>query len=79
MECKERGSHARAVYLTQGTSRMRTASVKQEERHRNNSKRVVRNLEERNVDTTKKSSKGGLTSADNLTIMLPESRDSYYK
>ena len=30
MECRERGSHARSVYLTQDTSRMGTARVKQE-------------------------------------------------
>ena len=31
MDYKERGSHARGVYLTQDTSRMGTARVKQEE------------------------------------------------
>ena len=31
MDCRERGSHARAVYPTQDTSRMGTAGVKQEE------------------------------------------------
>ena len=31
MDCRERESHARGVYLTQDTSRMGTASVKQEE------------------------------------------------
>ena len=31
MDCRERGSHARDVYPTQDTSRMRTASVKLEE------------------------------------------------
>ena len=31
MECRERESHALGVYTTQDTSRMQTASVKQEE------------------------------------------------
>ena len=31
MTYKERGSHARGVYPSQDTSRMRTAKVKQEE------------------------------------------------
>ena len=31
MDCGERGSHARGVYLTQYTSHMGTARVKQEE------------------------------------------------
>ena len=31
MDCRERGSHARGVYLTQDTSLMGTARVKQEE------------------------------------------------
>ena len=34
MDCRERGSHARGVYLTQYTSRMETASVKVERGHR---------------------------------------------
>ena len=31
MDCRERGSHARGVYPTQYTSRMKTARVKEEE------------------------------------------------
>ena len=31
MGCRERGSHTRGVYPTQGTSRMGTARVKREE------------------------------------------------
>ena len=31
MDYKERGSHARGVYLKKDTTRMRTARVKQEE------------------------------------------------
>ena len=45
-------------------------------RHENNSKRVVKHLEERNVDTKKKSPKQGLASAKNLTMELPEGRES---
>ena len=47
----ERGSHARGVYPTQDTSRMRTVRVKQEEEIDIivNNKIVVRNQEERTV------------------------------
>ena len=31
MDCRERRSHARGIYLTQYTSRMETARVKEEE------------------------------------------------
>ena len=65
MDYRERGSHARGVYHTQDTPRMGTARVKQEEKKdtENNSKRVVRNLEERNVGKKEKSPKQGLTNA----------------
>ena len=61
MDCRERESHARGVYPTQDTSRMGTAMVKKEEEadtkiivkeeevDKNNSKRRVGNIEERNV------------------------------
>ena len=32
MDCRERGSHARGVYLTQDTSRKETARVTQEDK-----------------------------------------------
>ena len=41
--------------------------------NKSDSKRIVRNLEERNVGTKGKSPKQGLTSAEDLTIELPES------
>ena len=43
MDCSDRGSHARGVYLTQDTSRMRTERVKQEEvaSGRNNMEKIV--------------------------------------
>ena len=47
-------------------------------RHQNNSKIVVRNMEERNTSSKRKSPKQGLTSAKDLTIMLPEGRDTPY-
>ena len=47
MDYKKRGSHARGVYPIQYTSRMETASVKQEEEaDTNNSKGRIRNMEE---------------------------------
>ena len=47
-------------------------------RHENNSERL-RNMEGRNVGTIRrKSSKQDLTSAEDLTIELPEGRDSLY-
>ena len=76
MDCKERESHAPGVYSIQYTSRMRTA--RGGHRHNNNSKGVVRNLEVRNMRTEKKSPKQGLTSAADLTMMLPKGRDSPY-
>ena len=43
----------------------------------NNSIKVVINLEKK-VSTKKKSPKQGLTSAKDLTVMVPEGRDSPY-
>ena len=49
---------------------MITARVKQEEEaDKNNSKRVITNVKERNM--VKKRNKKGLTSTKDLTIMLP--------
>ena len=78
INCRERGSHARDVYPTQYTSCMGTARVKQEEEAdtRIMRDRVVRNMEEKNVGTKGKSPKQDLTSADDLTIELPEERGS---
>ena len=47
-------------------------------RHKNNSKRGVTNMEKRNVDTKAESPKQGLTSAKDITIELPEGRESPY-
>ena len=47
-------------------------------RHKRNSNRVVRNLEERNVGTKEKSPKQDLTSCKELTIELHERRESLY-
>ena len=48
-------------------------------RYQSNSKRVVRNLEERNVGTEGgKSAKQDLTSDNDLTIELPKGRESPY-
>ena len=56
-------------YIAHGIAR-----VKQKEgaRHQNNNKRVARYLEERNASTRRESPKQGLTSTEDLTIMLPE-------
>ena len=66
--CRERGSHARGVYLTQDASRMGTARVKQEEGAdtRIIAKEEKINMEERKVGTKGKSPKQGLTSAQIL-------------
>ena len=47
-------------------------------RHKNNSKRVVWNIEKRNVSTLRgeKSQKQDLSSAKDLTIKFPERRES---
>ena len=66
MDYRERGSHAE--YLAHGNSK---DEARGRNRHKNESKRGVRNLEERNVGT-KRSRKQG------LTIMLTEGRDSHY-
>ena len=56
-------------YLTHG-------NIKREARgksiHKNNSKRKVRNMEERNVGRKGKSPEQGITSAKALTVELPE-------
>ena len=78
MNYRERGSHARGVYSTQYTLRMRSARVKQEEEADKNNVRVVRNLEETNVGTKGENPKPGLTSAKDLIIELFEGRESTY-
>ena len=80
MDWRERGSHARGVYPTQYTSRMGTARVKEEEgADKNNSKRVVWNIEGRNVGTiVGKSPKQGIINAKDLPIELPEGCESPY-
>ena len=64
-------------YPTQYTSRMGTKVKQKEETYKNNA-RVVKNLKERNVGTKGKNPKENLTSANNLTIELPEGRESPY-
>ena len=56
-------------YLAYGNSKGETRG---RIRHKSNSKRVVRILEEKNVDTKKESPKQGQTIAEDLTIKLPE-------
>ena len=75
MDYRERGSHARSVYpLAHGNSE---GEARGRSRHKNNV-RVVRNLEERNVGTKRKRPKQGQTSGKDLTIELPEGRESPY-
>ena len=65
-------SHARGVYPTQDSK----GEARERSRHKNNSKRVVKNMDERKVVTKGKSLKQDLTSAADLTIELPEGLDS---
>ena len=51
------------------------SEARRRNKHKNNRKRVVRNLKERNVGTKWKSPKQSLTSARDLTIELPEGRE----
>ena len=51
-KCSERRPHARDVYPTQDTSRMATARGRS--RYTNQSKRAVRNMEEKNVGTIRR-------------------------
>ena len=74
MDYRECGSHARGVYPTEDTSRK--GKARERSRHKNNSKRVVKNMDERKVVTKGKSLKQDLTSAADLTIELPEGLDS---
>ena len=62
-------------FLAHGNSK---GEARGRSRHQNNSRRVVRNLEKMNVGTKEKSPKQGLTSAKDLTIELPERRESPY-
>ena len=62
------------VYLAHGNS---NGEARGRSIHKNNA-RVVINLEERNVGTKRKSPKQDLTSAKDLTIELPEGRESHY-
>ena len=70
MDC----THARGVLPTR-TSRMGTAKV---EADRNNSKRIVKNQDERNVGTKWKSPKQGPTCAEHFTVELFKVRESSY-
>ena len=79
MDYRELGSQARSVshtvYLVHENSKGETRG---RNRHKNNSKRVVRNLEERNVGTKVISPKQRITNIKDLTIELPEGRESSY-
>ena len=59
------------VYLAHGSNK---GEARGRNRHENNV-RVVRNLQETNVGTKRKSPKQDLTNAKDLTIELPEGRD----
>ena len=63
------------VYLAHGDSK---DEARGSSRHKNNV-RVVRNMETRNLGTKGKSPKQDLTSAKDLTIELPEGRQSLTK
>ena len=61
------GSHARSVYSTQETLCIGTARVmKEEEKDKNNSVRVIRDMEVLKAGTKEKSFKQDLPSADDL-------------
>ena len=68
MDYREQRSNARGVYPTQYTSRREQQGWN---RHKNNSLRVVWNMEETNLGTKGKSSKQGLTNEKYLP-MAPE-------
>ena len=72
MDYRKRGPHARGV--SHGNSK---GEARGRSRHKNNV-RVARSLEERNVGMKGKSPKQDLTSAKDLTIGLPEGRESPY-
>ena len=80
MDYRELESHARGVYPTQYTWRMETARVKQEEEtNKGIIKESSKKSGRKNVSTKDKSSKQDLTySAKELTIELPEGRESPY-
>ena len=63
-------------YLAHGNSE---GEARGRNRHENNSNRVARNLEEKNVGTKAKSPKQGPTSAKDLTIELPEGDKTFPK
>ena len=56
MDCRERRSHARCVYLTQDTLRMGSTRINRRKNQikNNNSKREVGNMDKRNVRTKRK-------------------------
>ena len=78
MDYRERVSHARSVYPIQGISRMRTSIVNEKEETDTRIIRVVRNLEEINVGTERKSPKQGISNVKNLNSMLTEGHDFPY-
>ena len=62
----------------QSTATLQPISFEGRCRHQNNSKKVVRNLNEWKVVMKGKSPKQRLTSAKDITIELPEGRESSY-
>ena len=81
---KDRGVALKEVLLTPGSVYFEHGNNKCEARERrisrnqNNSNRVVRNLEERNVSMEGKSFKQSIISVINLIIELPERRQFPY-
>ena len=57
--------------LAHGSSKNETG---ERSRHKNNSKRAVRNLEKRNVGTKRRRPRQGLKSAEDIIIELSEGR-----
>ena len=78
MDYRERGSHALSVYLSQYTSPMGTAKVKQEEEADTRIMKERSKKSGRNVGTKGKSHKKYLTSAKDVTIELSERREFSY-
>ena len=79
MDYRERGSHAQGVNPTQHTSLMRKVRVKQEEER---DTRIMQESSKKFVGKERghegESPKQDITSANNITIELPNGRESSY-
>ena len=81
MDYRDWRSHARGVYvshkgyLAHGSSK---GEIRERSKHKNHSHRVVWNMEEKIVGKKGKNLKQDLTNAKDLTIELPEGRESPY-